>query len=205
MALRIVQAVDPAIGQTARADFFVIATVGMEMARPTRPIYVLDIFRDRIPFPQQPRAIEQAFLKWKKYGATYVAVESLFYQTALIQSLVNLGKVPCRPIDRRLGNRMTPDKETRAAGLQARYEAGQIYHPRWAPWLDAFETELVAFPRGVHDDQVDAVVDAVDALTLGPAWTDTKVTYTDFTFDADEPTDESGLYETFGFREARIR
>lgn len=201
MALRICQAVDPAIGQTHRADFFVIATVGMEMSRPTRPIFILDIFRDRIPFPDQPRAIEAAWRKWRPYGGTYVAVETLFYQSALIQQLIFEGRVPCRPIDRRLGNRMSPDKETRAAGLQARYENGQIHHPPWAPWLEAYETELLAAFRGTHDDQIDAVVDAVDALTLGARWTETAANYLPFEFDPEAPTDESGLYASFGIRE----
>lgn len=181
----------------------------METSRPTRPIYLLDIFRDRIPFPQQTAAIEAAYYKWRPYGATYVAIESLFFQSALIQALIHEGRVPCRPIDRRLGNRMSPDKETRAAGLQARYEAGQIHHPRWLengavvepPWLEAYEAELLAFPRGSRDDQVDAVVDAVDALTLGARWTETKADYLPFNYDVEEPPDDSGLYAAFGLRE----
>jgi len=29
--------------------------------------------------------------------------------------------------------------------------------PKVAPWLAAFETELMEFPNGAHDDQVDAL------------------------------------------------
>lgn len=198
MSLRIVQAVDPAIGLTHRADYFVMATVGMEWAIQGRPIFILDIFRDRITFPEQPRVIESQFLKWQPFGAMYVAIESIFYQSALIQAMRIRGRVPIREINRRLGNRVSPDKETRAASLQARYEQGQIHHPPNAPWLDDFEEELLSFPRGEHDDQVDAVVDAVDALTLGPGWAQTAASYMDFVWDPSEAGDDTGLYADLG-------
>jgi predicted phage terminase large subunit-like protein len=39
----------------------------------------------------------------------------------------------------------------------ARIEAGSVFVPRQAPWLDKFRAELLAFPAGRHDDQVDAL------------------------------------------------
>jgi phage terminase large subunit-like protein len=36
-------------------------------------------------------------------------------------------------------------------------EAGQVYLPRQAEWLDTLLLELLAFPNGRHDDQVDSV------------------------------------------------
>ncbi len=39
----------------------------------------------------------------------------------------------------------------------ARIEAGHVVLPRNAPWLGEFLTELLAFPHGRHDDQVDSV------------------------------------------------
>jgi hypothetical protein len=39
----------------------------------------------------------------------------------------------------------------------AKIEAGHVYLPRDAPWLDGFLLELLAFPHGRHDDQVDSV------------------------------------------------
>jgi len=43
-----------------------------------------------------------------------------------------------------------------AAG-SARIEAGDVYIPTVARWLDDFRNELMAFPNGKHDDQVDAL------------------------------------------------
>ncbi len=36
-------------------------------------------------------------------------------------------------------------------------EAGQVFLPKDAPWLGDFFDELLAFPKGRHDDQVDSV------------------------------------------------
>lgn len=48
------------------------------------------------------------------------------------------------------------DKAVRARSIQARMSMGKVYLPRNAPWLADFERELLSFPAGKHDDQVDA-------------------------------------------------
>ena len=46
---------------------------------------------------------------------------------------------------------------------------GAVLLPRKAPWLDAFRVELMAFPVGAHDDQVDALSQGLDyAFTKRP-------------------------------------
>jgi predicted phage terminase large subunit-like protein len=49
------------------------------------------------------------------------------------------------------------DKPSRARSIQARMANGKVYFPRSAPWLAALESELLQFPAGVTDDQVDAL------------------------------------------------
>ena len=39
-----------------------------------------------------------------------------------------------------------------------------------APWRDAFRLEAADFPHGTHDDQVDALSDAVNELALGTGY-----------------------------------
>ena len=41
---------------------------------------------------------------------------------------------------------------------EGRFEAGNILLPKQATWLADFETELLAFPNGRHDDLVDALL-----------------------------------------------
>ncbi len=59
--------------------------------------------------------------------------------------------------------RVTGDKVTRARTASARAHAGLISVVK-ADWNDAFFAELEAFPDGRHDDIVDALADAVNAL-----------------------------------------
>ena len=45
----------------------------------------------------------------------------------------------------------------RMAAQSAKIEAGHVHLPSKAPWLDTFMLELLGFPNGRHDDQVDSV------------------------------------------------
>jgi len=54
------------------------------------------------------------------------------------------------------------DKVTRMATQSAKIEAGQVLLPRKAPWLDDFRTELLQFPHGRYDDQVDSLSQLLD-------------------------------------------
>jgi predicted phage terminase large subunit-like protein len=57
-----------------------------------------------------------------------------------------------------VGRQPDTDKVTRMSRQQARFEAGRILLPTEALWLADFENELLAFPSGRYDDQVDALL-----------------------------------------------
>lgn len=81
-----------------------------------------------------------------------LCIEAVMYQSTFVRELrrdTNLPAVGVHP-DR--------DRVTRTLPLAARYESGKVYHLRSAPGLADYEAELVAFPNGRHDDQVDAAV-----------------------------------------------
>ncbi len=63
------------------------------------------------------------------------------------------------------------DKFSRAIPVAAAWNTGKIRLPRSAPWLDAFVSELCGFTgvKDRHDDQVDALAAAFDAVALGRA------------------------------------
>ena len=53
------------------------------------------------------------------------------------------------------------DKVMRMAAQAAKIEAGMVYLPRKASWLPEFQREMMGFPRGNTDDQVDALSQAL--------------------------------------------
>ena len=53
------------------------------------------------------------------------------------------------------------DKKIRMAIQSAKFESGQVFFPKEAPWLADLEAELFAFPSGRHDDQVDSISQAL--------------------------------------------
>jgi predicted phage terminase large subunit-like protein len=82
--------------------------------------------------------------------------------TGLIQSLQvgGPGKVaiPVEPIPRER------DKYTRGMDAAPAFNSGLVYLPRKAQWLGAYESELLAFPGGTFDDQVDPTMDAISDM-----------------------------------------
>lgn len=49
------------------------------------------------------------------------------------------------------------DKMTRARPIQGRMQQGRVHFPRGATWFQELQNEMLAFPSGKHDDQVDAL------------------------------------------------
>ena len=47
------------------------------------------------------------------------------------------------------------DKVIRASALEPIFESGDVFVPEKAPWFQAWVDELLSFPAGSHDDQVD--------------------------------------------------
>jgi hypothetical protein len=47
-------------------------------------------------------------------------------------------------------------------------DAGRIYFPKAASWLEEWEHELLQFPNGTHDDQVDTLSYAAKEVATGP-------------------------------------
>ena len=49
------------------------------------------------------------------------------------------------------------DKITHLYAQSARIEAGHVWLPERAPWLEDLRAELASFPHGRQDDQVDSI------------------------------------------------
>lgn len=62
-------------------------------------------------------------------------------------------------------------KTARAYAVTPLFEAGNVYIPNsaWCKWSKVFEAEITSFPSAAHDDQVDAMTQALRSLTRRPA------------------------------------
>jgi len=121
-------------------------------------LYIADGFRGRIEFPEQRRHIIE---RMRAERDTEHGIEAALHGRAFVQDLrrdVGLGRFAFRSV------RVDADKLTRALAWLNLAEEGKVYMVR-GPWIDDFIDEIVRFPSGRHDDQIDAVSLAVNMLS----------------------------------------
>lgn len=121
--------------------------------------FLLDIFRERLQFPDLEKAVYRQREQW---DANLVIVEKAGSGTSLYQNIRrNTGRFWIQT--------MTPlsSKQDRASQQSPKFERGEVYVPNSAPWLKTFEDELIRFPHVKHDDQVDSVVQFLAAVDTG--------------------------------------
>lgn len=118
--------------------------------------YLLDLVRGRFEVPELRREVLRLSAAW---NVNQTVIEDTDIGRAIMQDLWRSRQ--CRPILRK----PRFDKEARFLAQSARFESGQVYAPKEAPWLANWMEELLAFPNGRHDDQVDSTSQALDYLT----------------------------------------
>ncbi len=121
--------------------------------------YLLDVIREKLNYPDlKARMLAAA----EAYDPWLVLIEDTGVGTGLITELQSAG-LDAVPIC------VTNSKEARAHIQTAKFQSGRVLIPRSAPWLSEFLSELLAFPGGRHDDQVDSLVQALayDQVEMG--------------------------------------
>lgn len=144
---RIIQSWDTASTASELSDWSACTTWRIHGGK----YYLIDVLRVRLTYPElRHRIIDHA----KAWNAELVLIEDRGSGMALVQDLQDYdgGDVPdIIPYE------PWADKVTRMHRYSARIEAGRVYLPSSAPWLEEFRAELLQFPHGKHDDQVDSV------------------------------------------------
>jgi predicted phage terminase large subunit-like protein len=113
--------------------------------------YLLDVFRDRLDFPTlRDHAIAHA----KKHKPNTILVEDTAVGSALVDNLKRAGfqAVPVKPVGL---------KDDRMSIQSAKFKMGEVLLPKETPFLAEYLTELLMFPRALHDDQVDSTSQAL--------------------------------------------
>ncbi len=147
--LRIYTTVDPAISKKDSADYSAIVTVGVT---PDNHKFILEVTKAKL---DPSELINEIFNHIDKYSPSILGIESVAYQQALnhflkleFQKRNNFTRI--EEIHQRF------DKEVRIRGLIPHYSNGTIWH-RQGTWCSGLEEELLRFPVGTHDDQIDAL------------------------------------------------
>ena len=150
--LRRFSTMDLATSVRTQADYTVLGVFGLVGP----DLLVLDVLRGRWEGPDLPRVAARV---WQAYRPAYIGVESVGFQASTVQDM-RRGDPHQRPPRPPLPIKaLLPqgDKVSRALTLAARMGGGNVYVPEGAPFLAALEAELVQFPKGKHDDQVDVL------------------------------------------------
>lgn len=131
-------------------DYTVHIVVGLD---PRNHIYVLDIWRAQASSERWIESLCDLIEKWKPLGWAE--------ETGQIRA--GIGPF----LDKRLRERQLwvvratfpsrGDKAVRAQSIRGRMAMDGLWVPTSAPWYPEFKKELMAFPAGRRDDQVDAL------------------------------------------------
>jgi len=136
--------VDPAIATKSTSDWSVCMVIGVLGDEN----YILNVERKRIDFDVLAMRLDQI-------ATSYLADSIVIEKTGIGGSLaVHLQKQARHCIET-----LTPigSKQDRLIAVLPTIETGHMWVPAVAPWLDTLRNELIAFPNGVHDDQVDSL------------------------------------------------
>lgn len=112
--------------------------------------YLADVVHGKMEYPELKRRV---FGLADRDKPDAILIEDKASGQSLIQELKAQTQHPV------IAMKPDADKETRARTVAAMVEGEKVFLPKYAPWLQRFETELALFPSDidhVHDDQVDA-------------------------------------------------
>lgn len=144
---------DLAVGQKQQNDWSVGLKWGVDA---NDNIYILDLLRGRFDASE---LADHILDMWKsaprtqacgiEEGQIKLTLGPFLERRVKERRLHSFHQIPLKP-----GRQ---DKVARARTIQGRMRQGQVYFPADAPWMDRLMDEMLSFPFGKHDDQVDVL------------------------------------------------
>lgn len=144
-----VMSIDATFKDEADNDFVAIQVWGKTQAN----MYLIDNMKARMNFPTTLQAIRN--MKQKHPDTSTILVEDKANGPAIIAMLHKEmgGIIPVKP---------EGGKVARVNAVSPHIESGNVFLPRQAEWLHDFVEECASFPKGKHDDCVDAMSQALN-------------------------------------------
>ena len=156
-----VQSWDLSFKGAANCDF----VAGHVWARQGGNYYLLDRVHARLDFDATIKAIKALSSKWPCATAKYV--EEKANGPAVISTLRG-------DLDGVIRVQPQGSKESRVHAVSPLFAAGNVFlpHPSIAPWVNEVVDEFINFPHGKHDDDVDAMTQALLQMRCSgpPPW-----------------------------------
>ena len=149
---RIVQSWDTSYKTDTKNDYSVCTTWGITETG----YYLLSFSRGRWEFPELKR---QVSIQAEQWGPHVILIEDAGSGQSLIQELKSATRFPV--LAKRVDGK---SKRARAEAVTPLFEAGKVFIPESAPWVQGYLDELAAFPDGSHDDAVDSTSQALNYL-----------------------------------------
>lgn len=146
---------DVAVTGKTSGDWTVLAVWAQA---PGGALFLMHLDRVRLETPRLFPLIADAR---SRHGASVVYVESNGVGLPVFQ-MAEAQKLPVRAVDQH------KDKVARAEAATPWFARGDVVFPADAPWLSTLESELLEFPHGTWDDQVDALSLAVQVADQRP-------------------------------------
>ena len=133
-------------------------SVGTFWAETESGYYLIDVVRGKWEYPDLKR---QMILSFEKNPSSAVLLEDAASGQSIYQELYRTTKLPL------IRQKVDKSKLVRADVIQPIVEAGKVFLPRNAHWVNDFIDETVMFPVGRYDDQVDSMTQALAYLNAG--------------------------------------
>lgn len=149
-SLHYVIAVDLALS-VSKGDYTAIVVAGLDEQR---HLHIVQVLRDRLS-PEV--TVERLATLCDIYRPQEVLIDDDNASKVLVRLMLEIARTQKRALPPINPQPMRGrDKETRAAAIRGLLLSGHV-HILQAPWTRALQRELLEFPAGDHDDQVDAL------------------------------------------------
>ena len=143
---------DTAYEKTNYSDY----SVGQLWGQAENGYYLIDQIRGKFEFPELKQIVKNSFAKSQGHS---IIIEKKASGHSLLQELKRGTSLPLLEV------KVNKDKVARVNEIAAYIESGRVYLPEGKDFLLDFVEESAIFPNGKHDDQIDAMTQAIKHLT----------------------------------------